>query len=310
MKLKKLLPLIGVALFIYILFKLNLSNIIKEISNADLKLLSGAVVFTFLFMVTQTLKWFAIARAQKIRVPFVKSFVINTKGFFYSFITPSNIGGLMRAEYLREYNENSLGKGVSNFALDKVFDLCSLIFLVIVFSFMLRKFFGVDYLYYAIILLFVLLIGLFVFAEKGRSKKILKGFFRFIPNRIKEKAKISFYSFYKDMPEKKYFFLFFVLNILNWVMLITGVYFVGLSLGINLPYFYFLAILPITTLIGHLPITINGLGTREAAMIALFGLLNIEATKIVSMSIIQLIIGGILPSVFGGLIIFGSKEKI
>ena len=67
--------------------------------------------------------------------------------------------------------------------------------------------------------------------------------------------------------------------------------------------------MPITTFVGQLPITINGLGTREAAMISLFGLLGISATKIFSMSLINLVINGIFPAIIGMLLILQSKKN-
>lgn len=308
---KKLFPIIGVTIFIYILLKLDVSNIFREVLNADVKFLLLSGFFTFLFLGTQTLKWFAIAKAQKIKVPFLEAFKINLKSLFYAFITPSNIGGVIRAGYLKKYNENSLGKGLSNFTIDKIFDLCSLIFLAAIFSFWFRNVLPIDYFYYSLLIFFILVWGLLIFIDKDRSRKILRIFYRYlIPKKIKKKVKQGFYSFYEDMPEKKYFGLFFLFNILNWIVLITVSFFIGVSLGIDVSYFYYLAILPITSLISHIPITINGLGTREATMIILFGLIGVEATKIFSMSIISLFISGILPTIVAGILILRSKNRV
>ena len=128
MKIKKYLPIIGIAIFLYILLKLNISDVLKEISNANINFLLIAIFFVFISFIIQTLKWFAIAKVQMINIPFIEAFKIDLISNFYGFITPSRIGGVIRAEYLRKYNNNNLGKGVSNFVLDKVLDLCSLIF--------------------------------------------------------------------------------------------------------------------------------------------------------------------------------------
>ena len=67
--------------------------------------------------------------------------------------------------------------------------------------------------------------------------------------------------------------------------------------------------MPITTFVGQIPITINGLGTREAVMISLFGLLGIGATKIFSVSLINLVINGILPASIGMLLMLYDKKN-
>jgi len=308
---KKYLPFIGILIFIYILLKLDISQIIKEISNAKLIFLLIALFFVFLYFITETLKWFIIARIQKINIPFIQAFKINLMGTLYSFITPSKIGGSIRAEYLRKYNNQKIGKGLSNYVLDKVLDLCSLVFLAIIFSFVFKKLIPINFFYISILTLIILAGCLIYFRDEKRSKKILKIIIykKLIPKKIKSKAKESFYYFYKDMPKKRYFILFFFINLINWFVLYTISFFIAISLEIYLPFFYFLAILPIATLAGQIPITISGLGTREAVLISLFGLFGISATKVFSMSMIGFFVLGVLHSLIGSILAIKHRIK-
>jgi len=309
MKLKNYLPVVGVLIFLYILLKLNVSNVLKEILNANILFLIVAVFFVFISLFTETLKWFFIAKTQTTNVPFSKAFKINMVSNFYGFITPSRVGGAMRAEYLKEYNGN-LGKGLSNYVLDKVLDLCALVFLSIMFSYVFKDLLPTNLLYYAISAFILLCCLLFVFINKERSRSILKVFYKkLLPKKIKEKAREGFYSFYEDMPKKRYFILFFALNILNWIVLYTISYFIGISLGINISFIYFLAIMPLATLVAQIPITISGLGTREAALISLFGLFGISSTKVFSMSLVSLFLAGIIPAIIGSILIFKINKN-
>ncbi len=310
MRVKKYLPVIGISIFIYILLKLDMSNIFEEISNINIKFLLIAILIVFISLITQTLKWFPIAKIQSTNISFLEAFKINLISLFYGFITPSRIGGVIRAEYLRKYNDDKIGKGVSNFILDKVLDLCSLIFLAIVFSFVFKEVLPTNYLYYAISVFVLVIIILIIFRNKERSKLILRVFYKkFAPEKYKNKLKNEFYSFYEDMPKKRYFALFFILNLLNWTVLYIGAFFVGLAVGMNVSIFFFLAILPIATFIGQIPITISGLGTREATLISLFGLFGIGATKVFTMSMINLFISGIIPSIIGIFLILRNKQN-
>ncbi len=307
MKIKRYLPIIGIGLFIYILIRVGISQIIDEITKANLFFLLVAMFFVFAALITGTLKWFVIAHKQKIKVPFWEAFRINLMCFFYGFITPSKVGHIMRAGYLKKYNNQHLGKGVSNYVLDKMMDLFSLVFLAIVFSFTFRNLISINYFYFALIGLTFLVFLLIIFRKEYRSKSILKVFYRLIPKKMKGKVKNEFHLFYKDMPKKKYFILFFLFHVINWVVIYTITFFVGISLGINISFLYFLAILPIATLIGQIPITISGLGIREATMIKLFGLLGIIPAKIFSMSMITLFIAGIIPAIIGGFLVFKNR---
>lgn len=308
MKIKKYLPIIGIAIFLYILFKLDITNILKEFTNVDVNFLLIAIFFVFVSFITETLKWFTIAKFQMIEVSFLHALKINLITAFYAFVTPSKIGGAMRAEYLRSPN-NKLGKGISNYVLDKALDLCSLVSLAIIFSFVFKDLLPINFFYYAILILVLLIVLLMIFTNKERSRSILRIFYRkIIPKKMKEKVKNGFNSFYEDMPKKRYFVLFSALNILNWIAIYTVAFFIGVALGIDVSFFYFLAIFPIATLVAQIPITISGLGTREATLISLFALVGVSATKVFSMSLINLIISGIIPAAIGSFLALKIKK--
>ena len=310
MKLKKYLPIIGIAIFAYLIYKLDIFNIVNEILNAKLIFLILAFLCVILSFFTTTAKWFAIARTQKMKIPFMEALKINFMSGFYGFVTPSRIGAIMRVEYLKRFDNDKFGKSISNYMLEKIIDLGSLLLLVIFSSIIFKNILSISYLYYAVAGLALFIFLLAVFSNEKRSKALLRIFYiKFIPARIKDKMKDGFHSFYEDMPEKKYFPLFLLLNIFNWIVLYSTFYFIGISVGINVSFFYFLLFMPITTFIGQIPITINGLGTREAAMISLFGFLGVPATKIFSMSLINLFMNGIFPSAIGMFLILRSRGK-
>jgi len=309
-KIKKYIPVIGIAIFVYILLKLNISSVAKEIINARFDFLALSFLFIILSFFTSTSKWLVIARQQKMKVPFFYAFKINFVGMFYGFITPSKIGSILRVEYLKKFSDGKIGKGVSNYFLEKFLDLGSLFFLVLASSLILKNQFSGNYFQYALGGIIVLLLLFFIFRDEKRSKSILKLFYyKFVPEKIKRMLKDGFYSFYEDMPEKKYFILFFVMSTIHWIVLYSITFFMGLSVGINISYFYFLLFMPIATFIAQIPITINGLGTKEAAMISLFGLLGVSATKIFSMSVIGIFLNGIFPALIGLIVIFTSKQN-
>lgn len=309
MKIKKYLPIIGIAIFLYILIRLDISIILSEMFKINLIFLLASFFLLFLLMITQTTKWFVIAKAQKIGVPFLESFKINLITNFYGSITPSRLGTLIRAEYLKKYT-NKFGKGLSNFIIDKVLDIISLLLISIVFSFIIINQLG---LVLTLNLLFFLLILSFlsiIFMDKRKSKFLLRWIYRIlIPKKMKEKAKTTFEEFYEDMPKKKYFLLFFLTNLINWFIVYLIVFLIALGLGINLPFIIFLALYPLGTLSTMIPITIAGLGTREAVLISLFSIFNISAEKVFSLSLLVFIITIIIPAIIGAILIFVNKKS-
>jgi hypothetical protein len=282
-------------------------EIVEQVIAADNFYLSLALIFVFFYLVSQTGKWFVIAKKQKIDVPFWEAFKINLISGFYGLITPGKLGSIIRADYLRKYS-GGMGKGISNFVIDKILDLSSLFFLVILLGFFALKESLELPLGYLSILFFALLFFFFIFYNKERSKFLLGIFYRkLIPKRMKKKASRAFDSFYQDLPKKRFLLLFFAFNLISWVINYSTAYFVALSLGIKLNFIYFLAIYPLATLVAQIPITISGLGTREATLIGLFGLFGIGAVKVFSMSLIGLFIMGIFPSLIAILLLLIEK---
>lgn len=303
MKFKNCFSLLGIILFVYILLKLNVSKVVKEILTANKYYFFIGIVFAILFLIFQTLKWLTIAYKQRIIIPFSDAIKINLMTHFYGFITPGRVGSIMRAKYLKKYTQTP-GKGICNFTLDKILEISSVLFVAIISSLIFQDKFKIISLPFSIIAFIIIIAVTVIFIDKSRSKVLLRlVYLRLIPKRIKEKAKLTFHSFYENMPKKRNFVLFFLLNILTWLIGYTSAFFIGKSLGIELPFIYFLAILPLGTLVAFIPVTISGLGTRDLVLITLFGIFNIEATKIFSMSILTFTLTGIIPAFIGSLII-------
>lgn len=307
---KKVLPIIGIGLFIYLLIKLNVVKVLKEISSVEIPFVIIAVFLTLIYFVFQTLKWFVIARKQKVKIPFWDAFKVNIITNFYGFITPAKIGTIIRADYLNKY-EGGKGKGLSNFAIDKVLDLSSLFFLTIIFGFIFysQKIISLNLLYFFIGIFIMMVLFSFLFYKKKMSKFFLRVFYRkFIPEKNKEKAKEAFVSFYENMPSIRFLFFVFFINLVSWIINYLVAYYVGLSLGINVNFGIFLSIFPISTLVAQIPITINGLGIREMTMISLFGIFGVDAIRVFSMSVLTMLIMSIIPSIIAIFFSFENKE--
>jgi glycosyltransferase 2 family protein len=310
-KIMKFLPVIGIALFIYLLIKLDVTKVFGEFKNLNWSYISIALILTVVFFIIQTLKWFVIARKQKINVPFAEAFKINTISNFYGFITPSKLGSIIRINYLKKYGGDT-GKGISNFVVDKILDLSSLFVLAIVFGFVFygKKIIPHNYLNLILIIFLIMGLSFLFFYKKELSKPVLRFIYKhLVPKKMKEKGKIIFESFYNDLPSLGFLFIVFIINIATWIINSISIYFLGLSLGINVGFIPFLVILPISTLITQIPITINGFGTRELALINLFGLFGVGGIKVLSLSLLGIFITGIIPSAIAAVLIFLKRKS-
>lgn len=307
---KRYLPIIGIALFIWLIIKLDITKIFQEVRGLIWTYIAVSIIFIIIFYILQTLKWFVIAKKQKIDISFKEAFKINLISNFYGFVTPGKLGTVIRTSYLKKKGTET-GKGLSNFVIDKILDLCSLFVLTIGLGiFLYQKIISVG-IFYLLIVTFILIISLFLlFYKKEFSRFLLKFVYHhLVPKRAKEKSKVLFNSFYQDLPPISALAGYFILNLITWIVNYSIIYLVGLSLGINVNFAYFLMILPISTLIAQIPITIDGFGTREITLIGLFGILGVSAVKVFSMSVLGILLVNIVPSLIAIILIFLDKKN-
>ena len=66
----------------------------------------------------------------------------------------------------------------------------------------------------------------------------------------------------------------------------------------------------VSDVIASVPISIYGLGTREAALISMFNILNVESEKIVSLSLFWFVIIWLVPSIIGSFVTLIETKKI
>jgi len=307
----KFLPIIGIGIFIYLIIKLDITKIFQEIKNLNFFFLPLILILVVLFYLIQTSKWFVIARKQKINLSFSEAFRINWISDFYGFVTPGKLGAIIRVNYLKKKGAN-IGKGISNFVIDKFLDLASLFVLAfgmgaIIFS---KKIIPATGIYVSGLIFVFLVIFFLIFYKKENCRRLL-GFFhkRFVPKKFKEKSKNLFDSFYEDFPSINFLLGAFFLNLVCWITNYFVLYLIAVSLGISINFIYFLVILAISTVIAQIPITINGLGTREATLISLFGIMGISSVKVFSMSILGIMIMSIIPAIISIILILSENKK-
>ena len=307
---KKYLPIIGIALFIYLLIKLDVTKILKEFSNINWNYIGISILLIIVYFIFQTLKWFILAKKQKINISFGEAFRVNFISNFYGFITPGKIGTAIRADYLKRKGTET-GKGISNFVLDKFLDFSSLFILILTFGFFIyRKIIPNGEWYILAGTFFLIILAFCIFYNKESSRFFLRPIYKnFVPEKLKEKSKVLFNSFYEDIPSLPFLFGALLINLIAWIFNYLNIYLIGLALGINVKFVYFLIILPIATLIAQIPITINGFGTRELTLIGLFGVLGVEATRVFSMSILNIIVTNVIPSLIALILIWSERKN-
>lgn len=309
-KIKKIIPVIGILIFIYLLIRIGPSNILASMLNADPFYMAVAFLLVIPHLILQTGKWKYILSSQNIRIGYGPLFKIYLMGVFYSMITPGKIGSLMRIFYLKDETGQSFGKCSSSVIIDRILDLLSMFILAILGTAFLVTYISGTLVFLIISAFISFLAFIVIFMREKSSRKILRLIYKVaVPAKFKDGAKNTSTSFYENIPDIRKLIIPFFMTATSWFLVYSLMYFVAIALGLEIPFFFFVTIAPISTIIGLIPITISGWGTREAALIVLFSPFVNQPAGIIALSFLSFITSSLIPSIFGAVLALGKTVK-
>ena len=211
-KLRKIVPLIGIVVFAYILYDIGLDKIVASLLSTDPFYFSLSLSLVVPHIILQVSKWKYILSSQDIHVGFLSLTKMYLIGIFYSTITPGKVGSLIRIAYLKEKTGKDLGECGSSVIVDRVLDLLSMFILAMLGVVMFVGYLS-DLLMFSIALFFLLFVGAIALFMKERfSKRILRIVYNIaVPQRFKQGAKKASSSFYGNIPGVKSLVIPFIL---------------------------------------------------------------------------------------------------
>jgi len=290
MKKRHYLPFIGLFILLYLIIRVGINNILESLFKIKLGYLPLIFIFLIIITIISGYKILLILRKQNINLSLGYLIKITIISYFYGTITPAKIGYLAKIFYLKKKTGKKLSEVSSSVIVDRVLDTFSLLLFATIGSFLIiGHYSNLDII--LIILLVVLSFLFWFFMNKERSKIVLKIIYLFlIPKKYHSDLKETFNNFYDNIPKIKHIILPFILTMIGWI----------------LNYFSFIFIYALITIISLIPITIAGLGTREAGAMLILGLFGVEASKTIIISLLGFLFTDVLLSIIG--FYFSLKE--
>ncbi len=151
--------------------------------------------------------------------------------------------------------------------------------------------------------------GLYIVLHRPLLSALLRPFFNiFVPKHLK--SRVTFYyddfftglfTFYYDRAR---FFSSIGIGIISWIPPFLYGYLLALSIGIDTGVLFFVLVIPVLSLLDLLPISISGIGTRDVALIFLFGLKGISPEQAVAFSLLYLFMSYWLIALIGAGVYF------
>ncbi len=306
----------GIAIITAMIYFVDITKVAAALSSADPFLMALAFLLTPVSMALRFVRWDRIIRLSGNRLGMWQNARIYMIGFFFGTITPSKLGDLLKFRYLHKEHGITQGTALSLSVLDRIFDL---IVIIAVGSTALFIAYSAGSFASVLIVALVFAASLFMMLNRRIFRKcsdflvlklsVLRRYIGVESKVDKEGAFESLYApFGKLRQSPAELSSITALSFLIWLSVGLQAQLIFLAMGISLEFFALFPILCLATLVSLLPLTVSGLGTREAAMILLFSMLGVPANKTISMSLLLLLIGQISVAAIGG-VMYALERK-
>jgi len=262
---------ISVILLVFLFKQVDKKSLLEIIKNADKPILSLAFFISFLIYLLCLLRWQMLLKAAKIYLPLKRIIIAFAGGVFFSLFLPSSIGGdLVRSIDLATHTKKPR-EVVATVLLDRLSGYVGLVIialLAVIFGWKLIRDTSVLISITIITgILFIILLALF---NNFLFSKINKLLHSPTAGKIKESLRNLHQEIHIFKQHKKIIANNLILSIIIQIIGPLAFYITALSLGIKTNIIYFFIFVPIIGAITLLPISIGGLGLRDATTIYFF----------------------------------------
>ena len=229
----------------------------------------------FFNMWLSSLRWRLFLRADGLEIPVRKLFASHWIASFCNFFLPSNVGGDLYRIADVGAKSGSAVRGTASVFMDRLSGFLAMSFLGFVFPLAGLRFVPREHWPWLLVpvAFFLAFLGLFVLVVFGQG--LLRRLLRLLPGRAGETAgevadrflaSVSAHSRRPSVPLRA-----FGISLVFQFLVFAAIWATGRSLRIPVPFAWYCVFAPLVCILESLPVSINGMGLREAAYAVFFG---------------------------------------
>lgn len=299
---------ISVALLVFLFRHVDKKAMLEMIASSDKRFLLLAFAVFFLPYMLCLYRWEMLLKAAKIYIPLKRVIFSYAGGIFFNLFLPSTIGGdVMRSIDLSKHTKRPR-QVVATVLLDRLSGYIGLVLLALLaLSFGWRTLEDKSIMLSVTLVIAILVMVLLVLFNNFLYSKINRILNSLNLGRFGEAVKNLHQEIYYFRNDKKMILKNILLSFLVQSISPISSYIIALSLGIKISPVYFFIFLPIIGAITLLPISLGGLGLRDATTIFFFSKVGVGKDLAFAMSLLNfsfILIYGI----FSGLIYLATVK--
>jgi len=299
------LSALGLLLFAVIVVTTGPGRIVEVFRNVDGRRAVVPIALVGIVLLVRGMRWHVILSRMGVPMALRRVIELWAIGFYASAVTPAKAGDAVRALYVRDESDASIGTAFASVFVDRLYDLI----FVLVAGAVSVVWFSTRYRSMPsawIIVASAVGIGgvLFVASRRRLVRALLRPVVGLVvPEKYRRDAADFFHRFYDAMggfaSVPGNIALAGVLTLAGWILIFTLAVAVAWTFRIPVASGFLVGIMPIVTLVELLPISVSGLGTRDATVIYFFSIVALGRAEAVGFSLGYLVLGTWVTALLG-----------
>ena len=258
MKYLKIIKIIGVLAFLYILSLLDYKIVYESIKNLDFFYLFIYTLLWYLFFIIKVYRWHVVQNYFSRSLTFKQNFWVFLETIYLSYVTPGKIGDIARVWIIKEHFDIDKKDTMIAYTFDRVQDLFFLIICALFGLWFILDIEISNYIYIGLILFIIIY--------------ILKNKFNIVRN---------------IQTDMNFEIKIFIINTIAFFFYFLQVYFLAKAMNLNIEYSFIVALVSISAIATLIPISIGGLGVREGVFIYLLATIGVSKEEAVILSLLD-----------------------
>ncbi len=277
-----------------VLYQVDLANLITKLRSINLIWFFLANIIYFGSVFLRAYRWKELLLGLGIRANFYQLSSLYFIGFFFNQFIPTGVGGDLVRTYILSKDGVEVTQATSSVIMDRATGIYSLLVIGTIASLLSPRAVSKEIALFLIIITIIITLAFFI--------PFIFDIKTIIPNTSLKFLK-TFIDFYETFPKYSKTLIIKALcisTLFNFLLIIIN-FFLAKSFNIEISLIYLFIFIPLISLTLILPISINGLGTRELAYVVLFGQIGVAKESALSISVafyglnlVMALIGGLL----------------
>jgi len=290
-----LIRLIGLAIFLVLLSRLELSQLQQMLQRTDGFAVALAIGLVIPFFALKSWRWRLLLERAGINVSIGQSLWLYFVGLFAGYATPGQVGEAVKAMYLAR-SGHAVGPALATIALDRILDMLLLVALAVPGVLLVGESLGMDRLFTLAALVLALgglILGLWIITSSARLEPLARRLssLPFMPKKLthifqsrESSGSLGFGTIARSWS-------LWLLTLAAYTVHYVRFYVLLLALHISAPppVLAFVATLALVSVVALIPVTIMGVGTRDGVLVLAAGGLGLSYEEAVGFSLLILL---------------------